>query len=448
MRDAILIIATVVLSFLALRRPIVGMFGFIGYGLLAPHTLAWGLARTIPHSMILALCTILGYFFSRDRKAFPVERETVLIFGLWCWFGLSTVFAIESKAALLQLILMSKILLMVILSTVLVRSEEELHTLFRVIGLALGFYALKGGLWFIRTGGGGMVEAPEGSFLSANNSLGVALVMNVPILYFLARAEERVWLRRLFHGLFWLSYLAILGTYSRGAWLGLAAVTGLIFLKVRYKVLLITLGVGMFIVISPWVSGLVSDRLQQRAETLTNMQQENSTQQRLDSWTYCFRVGANNPVFGGGFDFHSRSTIQKYYPEILDRWEGKVWSCHSSWLTVWSEHGMLGFLLFILLLLSVFASLRRIRNRLRQNPGLSTLRHWLPMLQFSLVGYLVSATFVDFAYFDLLYQLIAGVTVLTILVDRRLTLEDGRVLRGDADQSEEAVGGSVAPAQT
>jgi probable O-glycosylation ligase (exosortase A-associated) len=421
MRDAILILITLALSFMAIRRPVVGMLAFIGYGLLAPHTLTWGVARAIPHSLILAACTIIGYVFTREAKKFPIERETVLILVLWCLFGLSTVFALEQDAAFRQWLLVTKILFMVLLSTSVIKKEEALHALFRVIGLALGFYALKGGLWFIRTGGEGTVEAPEGSFLSSNNSLGVALVMNVPILYFLAKAEARPWLRRLFQLLLWMSYPAIIGTYSRGAWLGLAAVSVLLFLKIKHKFLLIASALVLFVIALPLLTTMAPERLQQRAGTLQNLQEENTAQSRFDSWTYCFRVGLENPAFGAGFDFHSRSTIEKYNPEMLERWGRKVWSCHSSWFTLWSEHGIPGFLIWMLLIVSALTSVRSLKIKLREIPASSKLHYWPSLVQISLVGYLVSASFVDFAYFDFFYQIIAATVMIGAILDRRLT---------------------------
>ena len=439
MRDAILILITLALSFMAIRRPVVGILAFIGYGLLAPHVFAWGVARVIPHSLILAACTMVGYVFNREEKRLPFERETILIIVLWCLFGLSTLFAIEQNAAFEQWILVTKILFMVLLSTALIKKEETLHTLFQVIGLALGFYALKGGFWFIRSGGEGTVEAPEGSFLSSNNSLGVALVMNVPILYFLAKAEAQPWLRRLFQLLLWMSYPAILGTYSRGAWLGLAAVSALLFLQFKHKFLLIASAVVLFVVASPWLANIGSDRLQQRAETLQNVQQENSAQQRLDSWTYCFNVGLENPVFGGGFDFHSKETIEKYNPEMFERWGGKVWSCHSSWFTLWSEHGIPAFLIWVLLIVSALMSVRSLKIKLRQIPASSKLHYWPPLIQFSLVGYLVSASFVDFAYFDLLYQIIAAIVMVRIVLERRLTETEVREEAGCSAPSQPSV---------
>lgn len=431
MRDVVLILLTLTLSFMAIRRPVVGMLAFVGYGLLSPHVFTWGIARSMPHSLILAVCTIIGVMFNREAKTIPLEKETILLVLLWALFGVSTVFAIEQEAASRQYLLVTKILFMVLLSTTLIRSEENLHALFRVIGLALGVYAIKGGVWFFRTGGEGTVEAPEGGFLSANNSLGVALVMNLAFLYYLVKAEDNPWLRRLFQLMFWLSYPAILGTYSRGAWLGAGAVSVLLFLRVKHKFALIAASVVLFVVISPWFSGMGSERLQQRAGTLQNMEAENSAQQRLDSWTYCFRVGLQSPVFGGGFDFHSRSTIEKYYPEILDRWEGKVWSCHSSWFTLWSEHGIPGFLVWLALLMSSLATVKSLKYKLRTVPKDSNLHLWPALLQGSIVGYLVSATFVDFAYFDLFFQIVAAIVILSGILNRKLRMiQEGADPRG------------------
>jgi O-antigen ligase len=163
----------------------------------------------------------------------------------------------------------------------------------------------------------------------------------------------------------------------------------------------------------------------QRVSTLQSVEQENSAQQRLDSWAYCFQVGWENPVFGGGFDFYSQATIEKYNPKMLERWVGKIWSCHSSWFTVWSEHGIPAFTLWMVIIVSTFASVKSIKRKLRKisSSASSKLRYWPPMIEISMVGYVVSASFVDFAYFDLFYQLIAATVIMRFILKQTSSTE-------------------------
>jgi len=54
----------------------------------------------------------------------------------------------------------------------------------------------------------------------------LALVMNIPLLYYLLKTETITWLRWLIKAMLLFSFPAVVCTYSRGAWLGLAMVTG------------------------------------------------------------------------------------------------------------------------------------------------------------------------------------------------------------------------------
>lgn len=423
MRDAVLMAITLICSLVALRRPFVGLVAFISYGLLAPQALTWSFALAFPHSAVIALCTIIGFVVTSERKKVPASREVVLLLALWGLFGVSTIFAIEPDSAAVKLVWVSKILLMVFLSMALINDEERIHVVLRAIALSLGFYALKGAFFFLRTGGEGMVEAPEGSFLSANNSLGAALVINLPIAYYLLRLEVNPWFRWVLKIIVGATYVAVLGTFSRGAWVALGAVTAFILLKTERKLIVVAIGslvMMVAVVLLPDFSSISSDRLSSRMQTFENIEEENSAQQRFWNWEFCKRVGLEHPFSGGGFDYYSLDAYARYYPEFLTKWPGKVWSCHSSWLTIWGEHGIPAFCVWVGLLLSAFMSIRWIRLQIRREKGLAWFRPLPSMLEASFIGFAVAGSFVDFAYFDLFYQLIAIVVVAKDLIARRI----------------------------
>jgi len=363
---------------------------------------------------------------------------------LWIFFAITSVFAVERQPALEQFVLVSKIFLMVFLSISMVNTRERNIWLLRVMALALGLYALKGAIFFLGTGGQGMVEAPEGSYLTANNALGIALVMNVPLLFYLMKEDSFFWLRRLFKAMFLASYPAVIGTFSRGAWMGLAVVTLVLLWKTKREAIrligaaaLCAPLLAIILMLFPGIgSKIFSSRVIERYETLENVDEDATSQQRFDSWEYCKRVGFANPIVGAGFAYYSRDSIARYYPELWIRWPGKVWSCHSSWLTVLGEHGVLGLLLWVGLLISSFRSLRQIRIHGRRFPEAAWVVDLSGIIQMSLLGYIVAGTFLDFAYFDGYYQLVAviiatkevlyGVHPIRVLSEEAV----GRVARG------------------
>lgn len=416
MRDIPLMMLTLACAGMALRYPVYGMLAYIGYSLVAPHALTFGMARTFPHVALIAGCTILGFLFWPESRKLPRQRELTLLFVVWGWFGLSTIFAIEPEFALEKLLYVSKILFMVVLSLLLINSRERLHLMLKVIALALGFHAFKIGLYVIRTGAQSAVFGPDASFLEANNSMGMALAMNAPLLFYLAKVEENAWVRRLMLFMLVMTYPAVIGTFSRGAWVALGAASGLFVVRSQRKGSLALLGV-MLAALSPvWLpvaaEKLVSDKMAERYDLLRNYEEDDSAQSRFWNWTFCAKVGFAHPIEGGGFDYYSVDAYATYYPEFLLKYPGKIWSCHSMWLTILGEHGVVAFMVWVGLLVSCLLSNRRIRAIALSRGDIPAILQYTYMLEAALVAYIIAGSFLDIAYFEVYYMLVAALIIL------------------------------------
>jgi hypothetical protein len=123
-------------------------------------------------------------------------------------------------------------------------------------------------------------------------------------------------------------------------------------------------------------------------------------------------VALANPLHGGGFDFNSLEMYAIYYPEFLERWPGKVWACHSSWFTVFGEHGFPGIIVFFALLGSSFFSIRQMRSFALIHQEASWCLPYTNMLQTALIAFTVVGTFYDAVYFDFFYQLVAVIIII------------------------------------
>jgi probable O-glycosylation ligase (exosortase A-associated) len=412
MRDLLLIAILVPCALKALYQPVFGLLLFTCLGFLNPHSMTWGIGRTFPFSQLAGITTIVGYLFWSEPKRFPRQQELMLLLALWGMFGISTLFAIYPDKALTPFIRLSKILLMVFLSLSLINTDQRLHLLLRVIAFSLGFYGFKAGIFVILNGGNYLVWGPEDSFLYANNSIGLALAMNIPLLWYLLRIETRRWLRWVIWAMLLLSYPATIFTYSRGAWIGLAMATALLILRSRYKFLIVTAAGVATLTILPALAQLLPERLVQRYDTLEHYEEDGSAQSRFWNWEFCRRVGFAHPLTGGGFDYYSIENYAIYFPEFLERWPGKLWSCHSTWYTIFGEHGFPGFILWVTLLGSCFLSLRRIRLYGNASVEMSWVTSCADALQASLVAFMVVGTFLDAAYFDMFYYLIGVIIIL------------------------------------
>jgi putative inorganic carbon (hco3(-)) transporter len=417
-RDFLVIGIVILCGLIAIRRPVFGILSYIGLGILSPHSMAWTIGKTFPFAQVIGFGTILGYLLWSEPKRLPIQRESVLLIALWAMFCFSTIFAAFPDRAFDRLIYVSKVVLMVFLCTSIINTEQRLLWLARVISLSMGFYGLKGGVFSVATAGKYLVWGPEQSYLFANNSIGLALAMNIPLLFYLAKMEENTWLRRVMRLMLIFSYPAIICTFSRGAWVGMTVATILILFRSR-KTLALAAAFGIIAIFAAsFAPEKIPERVVSRYGDLINYEEETSAQSRLWNWEGCKRVGLANPLVGAGFDFYSIEVYEKYFPEFLDQWPGKVWSCHGIWHTIFSEHGFIGLVVWIGLIFACFGSLRRLSISQNNQSGMSWAKNYVDMLGAALVVFLVVGTFLDAAYFELFYYLVAMVIILKGICDQ------------------------------
>jgi probable O-glycosylation ligase (exosortase A-associated) len=237
------------------------------------------------------------------------------------------------------------------------------------------------------------------------------MAMNLPLLYYLQESENRRWLRWLFKGMLIFTVPAIICTFSRGAWLGMAVAIAFLLLRSRRKFLIIAPALIVLIVALPLLGSILPQRVDERFDEFVKYQEEGSAESRFWNWEMCRRVGVGNPLHGGGFDFYSLEIYEKYYPEFLVRWPGKVWSCHSVWFTLFSEHGFPGFVLWVTLIISCFLSLAKIRRTDRKRNAKTVATGYAMTIEASLSAFVVSGTFLDAAYFDVFFYIVAFVII-------------------------------------
>ena len=416
LRDLAVIATVFGLLPFCLVRPWVGILTWSWLGYMNPHRLTWGIAYSMPFGMMVMGMTLLGLPFSRDVKAPPRSTEVFLLTALWGWFLLTTLFAYYPADAWEQFSKVSKVLFGTYLSLMLLQEERKLRALIWIIGLSIGFFGLKGGIWAISTGGHNQVLGPPDSFISGNTEIGLALNMVIPLLFYLRRQETRTWLRRLLLAMALFSMVASLITYSRGALLGLLVILPLLFLKSRAKLLILPLLVvaalvGPSVMPSNWT---------ERMETIETYDQDISANQRLNSWWVAYQLAKDSPVLGGGFRTFSMEIYQTYIPGYI--YANQQHDAHSIYFQVLAEHGFPGLALFLMLIASTFVSLRYVIHVTKHRPDQLWINDCAKMVEVSLVGYAVSGAFLSMSYFDLFYHLVAITVLLKVFVRRSVAV--------------------------
>lgn len=406
MRDIAVTFAVFATLPFILRRPWIGILVWTWLGFMNPHRLAWGFSTTMPFAYIVALTTLIAMLLSKELKRIPWERESVVLLLFVVWMLVTTIFAAYPIFAWPQFEKVIKIQLMIFVAMILINTPERLKALVWTIALSLAFYGVKGGIFTIVNGGVYRVQGPSGTFIEGNNELGLALAMTVPLLYFLARSTVHGWLRPAVYVATLLTATAAIGTQSRGALLGMAAMGLVFWLKARHKFLVIVLG-GLSILMI-WM--IMPEAWYERMATINTYQEDQSALGRINAWWMAFHLAMDRPL-GGGFETFQRDMFYLYAPD-----PSNVRDVHSIYFEVLGEHGFVGLFLFLLLAVFTWRSAGAVARAVKPDSEHAWLGDLAAMVQVSIVAYLAAGAFLGMAYFDYYYNLVLIVVVARVLV--------------------------------
>ncbi len=425
MRDLLLLGIIIGLIPCILWRPWLGVLAWFWVGLMVPQGHTWGYMQTFPLAVVIGGTTLVALVVNRDRRSLPMTREMVMMFVMVAYMTMTSYFAVNKSGAWAQWESVMKILLMTFVTPMLIFGPRRIVWVILVTVVSLGFYGFKGGLFTISTGGSYMVLGPSRSFISGNTYIGLAMVMVLPLILVTARFFSQRWLDlgpplkpgwyktigRGFYVMFWLTGLAIIATYSRGAWLGLIAVAPFIFLRMQRKWLIVVSAVfalGVVGIAAP-------DRMVDRWQTIGGYEEDTSAMQRIQSWGVNWNMAVERPLTGMGF----RNVEMGYawwisYANFEGHWRHAL-SPHSIYFQLLGQHGFGGLFVFLTLIAFTWLTLGRIKRQAKKAD-----QRWLSeyawAIQIGLLGYLVSGTFLDVAYFNLVYAFVA----LAIIMRREL----------------------------
>ncbi len=389
-----------------LKRPHIGilLWGWLGY--MNPHKLSWGFAHDFPFAQITAIFILIGLFLSKESKKIPwtIELRALALFILWMFT--TTVFAGDQKWAWIQWDKVWKIQLMTFVTIILMQDKWRVQAMIWVIALSLGFYGFKGGIFTISTGGSYAVYGPSGTFIYGNNEIGLALIMTIPLIRYLHLTTKNGFLRLGLLITMWLSFVAVIGTQSRGALLGVAAMGLVLLLNSRKKFVMILL----MIIIVPALLSFMPDTWHDRMGTIETYEQDGSAMGRINAWWMAYNLAKDN-LLGGGYECFTRKNFLIYAPNPRNHHDA-----HSIYFEVMGEHGFIGLGLFLLLAVLTLNSARKLIKEAKKHEETMWISDLAAMLQVSLIGYAVSGAFLGLAYFDLYYHLIALVVLCRVIL--------------------------------
>ena len=393
MREIILIVAILAALGMTFRYPFVGILLWTWFTLQNPHREAFGFPDSA--NVVIAAVTLLSLLLSKDRKLPPTGFILWTMIALLAWMTFNSFFAYDPAWSWPYWDRTWKTFALGILIAAATTNRVRLHALLWIAVVSLFYFGVKGGLFTILTGGHNHVLGPPGTMITDNNQLAVALLMTLPFAHYLRSqsTDKRVRLA-LMAGMV-LTVLGVIGTYSRGALVGLAALglVGLLRMKNRF----LYLAVGAVLVV--FVIQFMPDKYFDRMNTMNSVdavQTDQSFHGRLVAWQVAYRYANDHFPFGAGFYGPQLAPVfHSYFPREKNH------AAHSIYFQVLGEHGYIGLAIYLMLLAGAFVSCSRILARTRGQPE----RRWIyeigTAIQASLVVFCVSGAALSLAYYDL-----------------------------------------------
>lgn len=403
----------VVLVPLAFYRPFVAYLLWGWTALLIPTNYLYGFLAGGRFNFLFAILTLVLVAFGRVKGvAYQFNRTTGLMLLFTVHVSLSVLFGYPGNphnAYYYEIFL--KAMVYCLLAPLFITSRVRLHAMLLMVALGFGFHGVVIGLKLVSSGGAHIVAGPNGSMLYDRNHLSTALAMALPILYYLYMHSVRKWVKLGLLAAFGLSAFAIVGSGSRGGFVALA-VTGLWLVKTsrrKFATLFVVACLGVvFYSFAPesWL---------ERLQSIEHADEDASFMGRVVAWKISSAIALSNPLFGGGLhavqiqyvwdQFLTSQGLLGFVYTPIPTFSAKA--AHSIYFEVMGDLGLVGFALFVILLLNGLYTRREIRQLL----AATGKRHvWASdmadMLMLSIMAYMVGGLFVSLAYLEAIYMVL------------------------------------------
>jgi probable O-glycosylation ligase (exosortase A-associated) len=417
MRDLIVTLIVVGSLPLILMRPYVGVLMMAWIGYMNPHKLGWGFAAGMPFVMGLAIVTVIAMMFSKEKKRIPWTIEVALLLLFIVWMMVTTAFALEPNLAPAQLEKVLKIQIITLATFMLINTKERIEQLVAVIVVSFGLYGVKGGIFTVLTGGGYHVMGPMGTFIGGNNEIGLALIMTIPLMRYLQVQVANKWIKLALIAAIMCTIVAVLGTQSRGALVGLATMGAFLVFKSKQKFTFLV----VIVMLAPLFLAFMPQSWWNRMGTIENYQQDESALGRFNAWHFAFNLAVARPLTGGGYEVFRQPWFSMYAPD-----PNNVHDAHSIYFEVLGEQGFIGLAIFLSLLMMTWFSGSGIIKACKGDVSLLWMENLARMLQVSLIGYMTAGAFLGLAYFDFIYHIVAIMVLLKVMLrDRGKEVDEG-----------------------
>ena len=421
MRDLLLVGFLFVAIYYAFKRPYLGVAAWVWIALTAPANWAFGFSQDFRLNLTIVLVTALAYVFVQKQKSFKLGGIGMLVILFCFWTFITTLFNNNSSPSYVWYIFTEflKVAALFFFLVLIVRKRLHIDTIIWALILSVSSYAGMEAVKFILSGGGHKVVGRAGIMIDRND-LAVAINMCIPFIVYLIQSSKHRLIRHGLWLLLGLNVIAIIGTGSRGGFIGLAILALAFWWRSKHKLIWLLLAA----LVLPVAYQYTPEQWRERQSTIqTAATEDGSFIGRLWAWKISSMIARDDPLTGGGFRavtdpilWHSYAPYTPVFgpidtPEIPADKAPKA--AHNVYFQVLGDHGVVGFIIFMLLLLSTFLASNQSLKLMRKHKN-----DWgiqlCSALYLSLIGYAVTGANVSLAYFDLAYTLYGLIAVVSL----------------------------------
>lgn len=380
--------------------------GFVWVDIVKPQMLAYSIIAGWPLSFITALI-MLTLFFVKDRKSPPKFTLTLLLISVFLvWVTITTAMSPIPYHPWDKWDWVSKVLIFAVLMPYIFRSRVQIEAFILVFIFAASTMFFSAGAKTLLGGGGYGVLSVMGqnnTGLAESSTLAVVCVALIPLMHYCMRHTllfpKNKYTVCLFLGLMVMALATVVGTTARAGLIALALLYVLLFMQSKKKIWFIGAAFAGLIVLmnmdlahTPWGS---------RMSTIETYNQDSSALGRLAVWKWTLEFVAENPL-GGGFDAYALNGISavtpegeiQYYPEGMLK--GKAF--HSIYFEVLGEQGIVGFVMYMAIILITLFNLRKLKRKWKEHDGMKWISALASALSIAILVFMAGGAFVGIAY--------------------------------------------------
>lgn len=403
-RGVIFLLITISVLLYTFKKPKVGMFYFLCLLFLRDGYLMENVPEVYINwhmPLIAGWIILISWFFnnfSQKGKIYkPIQMILMIVLALVIFASKRNAFEPENTFDIFNEYIRMAILVFLIINVV--KTEKDLKQLCFVLISVILFLVLYS--YYRYKVEGFQIAIP--SFYVDRNFFAESITAILPLAF--AFYENSL---SAFKKIFYITVVAamaagIILTDSRGGFLALFLVLFFLFLQSKKKLAMSFFGIAILVFFLPHIG----PEYKARISTVKTYEEDPSIMARIASWKAGINMVKDHPVLGVGAG-NFNPLFEYYKPVELSQWGSSGMSIHNMFLQIFSETGLTGGFLFVLIIISCFFGLNGLNRRNRRLPIEKRLNLAIPSaLGVSLLGFCGAGYFLPGAYYSYIYIIFA-----------------------------------------